>query len=80
MCVTYRCIFLLKCLGSKTCYMVYDWCKVCWAIKTNVRETGRVGLGNTFDTYTETEREKCKFDLEVWGGVAVSNTGFYHPT
>lgn len=56
--VTYRCIFLLKCLGSKTCYMVYDWCKVCRAIETNVRETGRVGLGNAFDTYTQRKRKK----------------------
>lgn len=51
--VTYRCFLLLKCLGSKARYVVYDRGKVCRAVETNVRETGRVGLGDTLHTYTQ---------------------------
>lgn len=62
--VTYRCILLLKGLGSKARHVVYDWSKVCWPIEANVGEAGGVGLGDTFHTY---RREADKFFIVlVW--------------
>lgn len=55
-CHTYRCVLLLKGLGSEACYMVYDRSEVCRPIEANVGETGRVGLGDTFHTYNERNR------------------------
>ncbi|TNN71133.1 hypothetical protein EYF80_018653 [Liparis tanakae] len=53
---TYRCVLLLKGLGSETCHVADDRSKVCWAVEADVREAGGVGLGDTLHTCSQKER------------------------
>lgn len=78
-CQTYCCVLLLKGLSSEACYMVYDWSKVCRPIEANVGETGRVGLGDTFHTYNERNRENLLIptNFDLFHAAVISALPFY---